>query len=71
MTASDALVAAVTRHLLLVVRESLTIAGEVGRPVEAVHAILDRLEAECDSGIALTRPYPGEPRVVGRGPCRG
>jgi hypothetical protein len=45
-------------------RESLTVAGQVGHPVEAVNAVLHHLQAACDGCIVLTRPYAGEPRVV-------
>jgi hypothetical protein len=55
---------AIARHLLLGVRESLTIASQVGRPVEAVNDALASLRDACDGCIALTRPYPDEPRVV-------
>ena len=53
---------AVARQLLLGVRESLTIAGRLGRPVGAVNAALERLWADCDACIALTRPCAGEAR---------
>ena len=55
---------AIARQLLLGVRESLTIASRLGRPVEAVHDALASLRDACDGCIALTRPYPDEPRVV-------
>jgi hypothetical protein len=56
----------VARQLLLGLRESLTIAGELGRPVEAVNEALLRLGVVCDGCIVLTRPYRDEPRVVVR-----
>jgi hypothetical protein len=55
---------AVARQILLGLRESLTIAGQLGRPVEVVNNTLTKLRDACDGCIALTRPYPGEPRVV-------
>ena len=55
---------AVARQILLGLRESLTIAGQLGRPVEEVNEALASLRDACDGCIALTRPYPGEPRVV-------
>jgi hypothetical protein len=55
---------AVARQILLGVRESLTIAGQLGRPVEEVNDALASLRDAGDGCIALTRPYPGEPRVV-------
>ena len=64
MPAYEAVVHAVARQLLLGLRESLTIAGQVGYSVEVVNVILHRLQAECASCIVLTRPYASEPRVV-------
>jgi hypothetical protein len=58
------LVQAIARHRLLGVRESLTIASQLGRPVEVVNAALASLRDACDGCLALTRPYPNEPRVV-------
>ena len=55
---------AVARLILLGLRESLTIAGQLGRPVEVVNDTLTNLRDACDGCIALTRPYPDEPRVV-------
>ena len=55
---------AVARQILLGLRESLTIAGQLGRPVEDVNDALASLQGACDGCIALMRPYPGEPRVV-------
>ena len=55
---------AVARQILLGLRESLTIAGQLGRPVEVVNNTLISLRDACDGCIALTRPYPDEPRVV-------
>jgi hypothetical protein len=54
----------VARQLLLGLRESLTIAGELGRPVEAVNEALMHLRDASDGCLTLTRPYTGEPRVV-------
>jgi hypothetical protein len=64
MTAQEVLVHAVARQLLLGLRESQTIAGQVGQPVEAVNAVLHHLQAACDGCIELTRPYAGEDRLV-------
>jgi hypothetical protein len=64
MTAQEALIHAVARQVLRGLRESLTIAGQVGRPVAAVNAALHHLQAACDGCIVLTRPYAGESRVV-------
>jgi hypothetical protein len=55
---------AVARQILLGVRESLTIAGQLGRPVEDVNDALASLQDAGDGCIALMRPYPSEPRVV-------
>jgi hypothetical protein len=55
---------AVARQIVLGVRESLTIAGQLGRPVEDVSDTLASLRGARDACIVLTRPYPGEPRVV-------
>ena len=55
---------AVARQILLGLRESLTIAGQLGRPVEEVNNTLISLRDACDGCLTLTRPYPGEPRVV-------
>ncbi len=55
---------AVARQILLGLRESLTIAGQLGRPVEEVNDVLASLRDACDGCIALMRPYPDEPRVV-------
>jgi hypothetical protein len=55
---------AVARQILLGLRESLTIAGHLGSPVEVVNEALIGLRDTCDGCIALTRPYPDEPRVV-------
>ena len=54
----------VARQILLGLRESLTIAGQLGRPVEEVNDALASLRDAGDGCIALTRPYPDEPRVV-------
>ena len=62
--AQEALVHAVARQVLRGLRESLTIAGRVGCPVEAVNAALHHLQAACDGCLVLTQPYAGEPRVV-------
>jgi hypothetical protein len=55
---------AVGRQILLRLRESLTIAGQLGRPVGVVKDTFTRLRDACDGCIALARPYPDEPRVV-------
>ncbi len=65
--ADDVVVAverAVARQILLGLRESLTIAGQLGRPVEDVNDTLTSLRDACEGCLALTRPYPNEPRVV-------
>ena len=64
MAAPEILVHAVARHLLRGLRESLTIASQVGQPVEAVNAALHHLQAGCDGCLVLSQPYAGEPRVV-------
>lgn len=55
---------AVARRILLGLPESLTIAGQLRRPVEVVIDALTGLRDACDGCIALTWPYPDEPRVV-------
>jgi hypothetical protein len=55
---------AIAWQLLLGLRESLTIAGQLGRPVEDVNDALASLRDACEGCIALMRPYPGEPRLV-------
>ena len=52
------------RQLLLGLRESLTIAGQIGQPVADVNAALHQLQTACDGCLVLTRPYAGESRVV-------
>ena len=64
MTAEDTFVQAVARQVLRGLRESLTIAGQVGRCVEAVNAVLRQLQVACDGCIVLTRPCAGEDRRV-------
>jgi hypothetical protein len=64
MTGQETLMYQVARQLLLGLRESLTIAGQVGHSVETVNAVLYQLHAACDGCIALTRPYAGEDRLV-------
>jgi hypothetical protein len=64
MHAHNAFVHAVARQLLLGLRESLSIAGQVGYPVEVVNVVLQRLQDECAGCIVLTQPYASEPRVV-------
>jgi hypothetical protein len=64
MAAQEALIHAVARQLLRGLRESLTIAGLVGQPIEAVNTALHQLRAQCDGCLVLSRPYAGEPRVV-------
>lgn len=55
---------AVARQLLLGLRESLSIAGRIRQPVEAVNAALARIQTGCGGCIILTRPCADEPRVV-------
>jgi hypothetical protein len=55
---------AVARQILLGLRESLTIAGQLGMPVEVVNDTLTLLRDACDGCLVLTHPYPDEPRVV-------
>jgi hypothetical protein len=64
MTAQEVLIHAVARQRLHGLRESQTIASQVGHPLESVNAVLHHLQAACDGCIELTRPYGGEPRVV-------
>jgi len=64
MAAQEALVHAVARQLLRGLRESLTIAGQVGQPVEAVNAALHHLQAGCDGCLVLSQPYAREDRLV-------
>jgi hypothetical protein len=51
-------------QILLGLRESLTIADQLGMPVEVVNDALISLRDACDGCIALTQPYQDEPRVV-------
>ena len=64
MGAQEALVHAVARQLQRGLRESLTIAGQVGHPVAAVNAALHHGQAVCEGCLVLSRPYAGEPRIV-------
>ena len=64
MTAQETVVHAVARQLLRGLRESLTIAGQLGQSVAAVNAALHQLQAGCDGCLVLSQPYAGEPRVV-------
>ncbi len=64
MAAQEALVQAVARQILRGLRESLTIAGQVGRPVDDVNVVLHHLQTVCNGCVVLTRPYAAEPRVV-------
>ena len=64
MAEQEGLVHAVARQVLRGLRESLTIAGQVGSPVEAVNAVLQDLRIACDGCLVLTRPYADEPRFV-------
>ena len=64
MTAQEALIPAVARHLLRGLRESLTIAGQLGPPLAAVNAALHHLQAACAGCIELSQPYAGEDRLV-------
>jgi hypothetical protein len=54
MTAQETLVHPVARQVLRGLRESLTIAGQVGRPVQTVNAVL-HLQTACDGCIVLSR----------------
>ena len=54
----------IVRHLRHGLRESLTIAGQIGHPVEAVNAALHEFQAACDGCIVLARPYASEARIV-------
>jgi hypothetical protein len=64
VTAPEVVMHAVARQVLRGLRESLTIAGQIGCPVEVVNAVLHHLHTACDGCVVLTRPYAGEPRVV-------
>ena len=64
MTTQEVVVQAVARQLLRGLRESLTIAGQSGYPVEAFNASLHLLQTACEGCIVLARPYAGESRVV-------
>jgi hypothetical protein len=64
LAAQEALIHAVARQLLRGLRESLTIAGQTGQPVEAVNAALHHLQAGCDGCLVLSQPYADEPRIV-------
>jgi len=64
MATPETLVHAVVRQILLGLRESLTIAGQLGLPVEAVNTALHQLQAGCDGCLVLSQPYASEPRVV-------
>lgn len=62
-TAVESLDRAVAYQLLQGLRESLTVAGQIVIPIDAVNEALHRLQAACD-GCLLARPYPDEPRIV-------
>jgi hypothetical protein len=64
MTTPEALMHAVARQILLGLRESLTIAGQLGQPVEAINAALHQLQAGGDGCLLLSQPFAGEPRLV-------
>jgi hypothetical protein len=64
MNTDETLVHAVARQLLLGRRESLSIAGQVGYPVEVINGVLRRLQDACSGGIDLVQPYASEPRLV-------
>lgn len=64
MPASAGLVHALTRQLLLGLRESLTITGQIGEPVGRVNVTLHHLRATCDGCIELVQPSASEPRIV-------
>jgi hypothetical protein len=55
---------AVARKILIGLRESLTIAGQLKMPVDVVNGTLTLLRDACDGCLVLTQPYPDEPRVV-------
>lgn len=64
MATREALEHAVARQLLHGLRESLTIAGQLGQPVAAVTAALHQWQAECDGCFVLSQPYADEDRLV-------
>jgi hypothetical protein len=64
MAAQEALVHAVVLQVLCGLRESLTIAGQVGHPIAVVNSALHQLQAACNGCIELTRPYAGEDHLV-------
>ena len=64
MTTQEVVMRSVARQLLRGLRESLTIAGQVGHPIEDINAALHQLQTACDDCLVLTRPYVGESRVV-------
>jgi hypothetical protein len=53
----ESLASSVARQVLLGLRESLTIANQLRRPVEAVNDALKSLYAACNVWITLTQPY--------------
>ena len=64
MTTQETVMRSVARQLLRGLRESLTISGQIGHPIEDVNAALHHLQTTCDGCIVLTRPSAGESRVV-------
>jgi hypothetical protein len=64
MAGHEAVMRAVVHQLLLGLRESLTIADQIGQPIEVVNAALERLQDECEGCITMARPYANEPRVA-------
>ena len=64
MRVPEGVLPAVARQLLRGLRESLSIAGQVGSSVAVVNATLRHLQAACDHCLVLTQPYAGEPRLV-------
>jgi hypothetical protein len=64
MSTREISASAVARQLLLGLRESLTIASQLGSSAEAVNEALVRLRDRCGGCLALARPYADEPRIV-------
>jgi hypothetical protein len=64
MTTQETVMRSVARQLLRGLRESLTISGQIGHPIEDVNAALHHLQTACDGCIVLTRPYARESRAV-------
>jgi hypothetical protein len=64
MAMQEPLVQAVARQFLRGLRESLTIAGQLGQLVAAVNAALHQLQTQSAGCLVLSQPYAGEPRMV-------